>query len=365
MPIDEKIITPEVLNNTLKQEVYPEIKVLNPPKMGKVRTVYDIGDNKMIMISSDNLSTHDVVHKRQVYGKGENLDAISSNYFEKTKNIIGNHFLENLAPNAWLLQKANPILVEMVFRGYLTGSGWKAYDEAAGPVIGMEFCGVDLRPDYKKNEKLDDIIFTPTAKGRVMDFNIPEFRDIVDKANSLKDKYDALVGDDPKLSIDIIKRNYKEFGLRKQEDLNFVIDAASKLYNFIHADLESKGYLLADTKWEFGYLADGSIGLIDECVTPDSSRFWNKEKYKLDSGKNEFTIVQDDKQHFRDYIEKLGLHKNKKALAEHWMDDEVLKEGVIKYCNISETITGTLPEITTAPRKEIILETLAKGGYLK
>ena len=122
---------------------------------------------------------------------------------------------------------------------------------------------------------------------------------------------------------------------------------------------------MADTKWEFGYLADGSIGLIDECVTPDSSRFWNKEKYKFDSGKSEFAIVQDDKQHFRDYIEKLGLHKDKKALAEHWMDDQVLKEGVIKYCNIRETITGTLPEITTAPRKEIILETLAKGGYLK
>ena len=84
MPIDEKLITKEVLNNTLVREVYSELRVVAEPKMGKVRTVYDLGDERMIMISSDNLSTHDVVHKRQVYGKGENLDAISGYYFETT-----------------------------------------------------------------------------------------------------------------------------------------------------------------------------------------------------------------------------------------------------------------------------------------
>src|SRR3989338_6850953 len=111
MPIDKKLITPKIMNNTLKREVYPEIDVRTPPKMGKVRTVYDVAVNQLLMVSSDNLSTHDVVHKRQVYAKGENLDAISSYFFEKTKHIIRNHFVDNIAPNTWRVLKAKPILV--------------------------------------------------------------------------------------------------------------------------------------------------------------------------------------------------------------------------------------------------------------
>ena len=355
MPIDEKLITPEVLANTLKKEIYPEVKVVAPPRMGKVRVVYDVSNKQLIMMSSDDLSTHDVVHKRQVYAKGENLDAISSNYFEKTGHMIPNHFLKTIALNTWLVQKADPILVEMVFRKYLTGSGWKAYAKENGPEQGTEFCGVLLREGYRKNEMLDEVIFTPTAKGQVKDFPIKEFKDMNPEE------------DDPKLTAEIIWDNYKAFNLRKPEDLFVMIDAARELYEFIDTDLESRGFLLADTKWEFGYFPNGAIGLIDECVTPDSSRIWSKPHYRFNPEKNEFSILQEDKQHFRDYIEALGLHTpdKKRELAKHWMDDNVLKEGVIKYCNIREAITGTLPEITIEPRKEVILESLASGGYLK
>ncbi len=355
MPIDENLITPEILNNTLSREIFPEVKVSATPKMGKVRTVYDLGKDEMIMVSSDNLSTHDVVNKRRVYAKGENLDAISKYYFNNTTSIIPNHFLSSLSNNTWLVQKAQPILVEMVFRQYITGSGWKAYHNSKGQEQGTDFCGVFLRPGYRKNQRLDQLIFTPTAKGQVKDFPIPEFNGIDPEE------------DDPKLNRNIILNNYSLFGLRKAEDLDLVIEAATKLYRFIHQDLDSKGYLLADTKWEFGYLPDGKIGLIDECVTPDSSRIWNKSKYNFNPEKNEFTIVQDDKQHFRDYVEALGLHApdKKKELAEHWMDDEVLKRGVIKYCNIREIITGNLPQISTEPRRELILQALAQKGYLK
>ncbi|MCK5198146.1 MAG: hypothetical protein KAR21_07335, partial [Spirochaetales bacterium] len=211
MPIDEKLITREVLNNTLTREVYSEVKVAAEPKMGKVRTVYDVGDERMIMISSDNLSTHDVVHKRQVYGKGENLDAISGYYFETTGHIVPNHLIETLAPNVWLVQKAKPILVEMVFRKYLTGSGWRDYKKKNGPEKGSEFCGVDLRPGYRKNEMLDEVIFTPTGKGLAGDFNIPEFQGLDPEI------------DDPKITIDIIRRNYGTLGLRKPEDLDQVM----------------------------------------------------------------------------------------------------------------------------------------------
>lgn len=353
MPIDEKLITPEVLSNTLKREIYPEIKAVAEPRMGKVRTVYDIGDF-LIMMSSDNLSVFDVVLKRQVFGKGENLDAISAHFFERTRNIIGNHYLGTIAPNTWLVRKAQPIMVEFVFRKYLTGSGWDAYSEDEGPEKGTVFCGVPLRPGYRRNEELDHVIFTPTAKGRAGDFDIPEFRGL----NPDKD--------DPKLTVDVIRKNYRAFGFRKVEDIDRSIGACMQLYRLIHSELGLKGYLLADTKWELGYSPAGGIILIDECVTPDSSRMWNKARHVFDPEKNEFIVVQDDKQHFRDNIRSLGLHKEdrKKELAEYNMPDNVLVEGVAKYCRIREAITGTLPEITTQPKKQLILEALASGGYL-
>jgi len=355
MPIDEQLITEEVLNNTLVREVYPEVKVVSEPKMGKVRTVYDVGNERMIMISSDNLSTHDVVHKRQVYGKGENLDAISGYYFDATERIVPNHLIETLAPNVWLVQKAAPILVEMVFRKYLTGSGWREYQKKNGPEKGFKFCGVDLRPGYRRNEILDEVIFTPTAKGQVKDFGIPEFQSLSPEI------------DDPKITIDIIRKNYETFGLRKSGDLEYIMEKAFGLYSFIYNDLGRKGHILADTKWEFGYMPDGSILLIDECVTPDSSRFWSASDYAFNSDTNEFTIVQEDKQHFRDYIEALGLQAadRKAELAVHIMDDKVLRQGVVKYCNIREEIAGTLPEITTNPRKEAVLAALNDAGFLR
>ncbi len=355
MPIDERLITREVLDNTLKREVYSEIKVLSDPKMGKVRTVYDIGEQRMIMISSDNLSTHDVVHKRQVYGKGSNLDAISEYYFKATEHIVPNHLVETIAPNVWLVQKAEPILVELVFRKYLAGSGWRDYIKKNGPERGSEFCGVELRPGYRKNEILDEVIFTPTGKGIVRAFDIPEFRGMDPET------------DDPKITIEIIRANYSAFGLRKPEDLDYIMEKAFALYDFIHSDLERKGHLLADTKWEFGYMPDGGIALIDECVTPDSSRFWKADDYAFNPAKNEFTIVQDDKQHFRDYVEKLGLQAEdrKGELAAHVMDDEVLRQGVVKYCNIREEIAGTVPDITTEPRKEAVLAALKGSGFLR
>ncbi len=353
MPVNRELIVREVLENTLGREIWPEVRVQSPSKMGKVRTVYDVGDNKLILVSSDNLSTHDVVHARQVYGKGENLNAISSYYFYHTAGIIPNHFIRTLGPNTWLTQKAKPILVEMVFRKYLTGSGWNAYKEANGPEKGTRFCGVWLRQGYRKNEALEEVIFTPTAKGKVKDFPIPEFREMDSEE------------DDPKLTLDIIRLNYKAFGLRRQEDIDFLQQAAFRLYEFIHADLRGKGHLLADTKWEFGYLPDGRIALIDECVTPDSSRFWSVSHYQFDRQKNEFTVVQEDKQHFRDHIESLVLHRDKVALASYHMPDEVLIEGIVKYGDIREAITGTSMKITTKPRKEAVLEALAEEGFLR
>ena len=353
MPIDERLFTPDVLANTLSREIFPEVRTIAPPKMGKVRTVYRVGKNQLVLVTSDNLSTHDVVHRRQVYGKGDNLNAISAFYFDLTDDIIPNHFQTYLGPNTWLTHEATPIRVEMVFRAYITGSAWKAYEKADGPERGMNFCGVHLREGYKRNQRLDSVIFTPTAKGQVKDFDISEFASL--DSNE----------DDPKLTIDVIRRNFRVFGLRRAEDIDYLVEKSLALYHAIHSDLASKGHLLADTKWEFGYLPDGRIALIDECVTPDSSRFWNAKLYKFDEEKNIWIAEQDDKQHFRDHVESLGLHKDEKALAEYWMPDELLRAGIGKYANIRQTITGTTMEITTKPRREAVLETLAQKGFLR
>jgi len=349
-----KQITNEIMENTLKKEVFSEIKTKSPTKLGKVRSVYDIAIERLLMMASDNCSVYDVILKRQVYGKGENLNAISSNYFDKTKHIIGNHFLETVAPNTWLTTKAQPILVEMVLRKYLTGSAWKSYKSENGPEKGMNFCGVELREGYRENEILDDVIFTPTAKGQVKDFDIPPFQGLDPEE------------DDPKITIDMILKNHETFGLRKKEDLEILMNAGFKLYEFIHSDLESKGHRLADTKWEFGYAPDGSIILIDECVTPDSSRFWDDGKYKFSDEQNKFLINQKDKQHFRDDAKRLGLDaKDKKAeLAEHHVSDEVMREGIKIYCDVRQKITGINLKISTTPVKEEILDKLNERGYL-
>ncbi|MCX6742422.1 MAG: phosphoribosylaminoimidazolesuccinocarboxamide synthase [Candidatus Pacearchaeota archaeon] len=359
MPIDEALLTPDILDNTLARDTFTKVRIVpgTTPKMGKVRTVYDIGkkegDGLLLMVSSDNLSTHDVVHPRRVYGKGENLDAISSHFFELTSGIIPNHYLETIGPNAWIVRRAEPILVEMVLRAYLTGSGWKAYLQAEGPDKGVNFCGVPLRPGYCKNARLDSVIITPTAKGQAKDFPIPEFAGL----NPEKD--------DPPITLDMIRRNYQAFGLRKPEDLDVITNAARKLYQLINRELLATGNLLADTKWEFGYLPDGSIALIDECVTPDSSRFWSAEEYRYDPSKNLFVAVQRDKQHFRDYIEMLKLHLDKDLLSKYWMPDEVIRTGVKLYGDMREAITGTQMLITTDPVRERVIAALDKRGMLK
>ncbi len=343
------------MNNTLKKEIYP-IKTVSPPKVGKVRTVYDVGDDSLILISSDDLSTHDVVHKRQVYAKGDNLNEISSYYFENTRHIVPNHFIGTIGQNSWLVGKAERINIEFVFRQYLTGFGWKAYVKAGGPERGMEFCGAFLRPGYRKNEKLDQIMFTPSAKGQAKDFSIPEFSGLTPEEAG---------EEDPKITPDIIRKNYKAFNLRKAEDLDYITEKCFELFSFMNSDIAPKGKRIADTKWELGYFPDGDIGLIDESLTPDSSRFWENDSYLLDEAKNEFIVVQKDKQHFRDHVESLGLDKDKKALAEYLMPDEILRKGVVIYCDIREAITGTLPVITAEPVKKILLESLASEGYLK
>lgn len=351
MPIDEALLTQEVLDNTLVREVLSEVRVVPGtfPKMGKVRTVYDLGAY-LLMISSDNLSTHDVVHRRQVYGKGENLDAISAYFFNATKGIIPNHYAATLGPNAWLVRKAQPIMVEMVLRAFLTGSGWKDYANAQGPEKGMVLCGNQLRPGYCRNEKLDQLIVTPTTKGPARDFAVPELAGI--------DK------DDASISLAAIRANYQAFGLRRPEDLDIIVDASLKLYGFINFELAATGNILADTKWEFGYLADGTIALIDECVTPDSSRFWSVADYQWNPAKSEFTAVQHDKQPFRDHIERLGLHKDKAALARYEMPWEEIRAGVKRYGDMRELITGTPMLITTEPVKERLLAALGAKGYL-
>ncbi len=253
---------------------------LNLPlfRKGKVRDSYELGSD-LLMIATDRLSAFDVVFNEGIPHKGEVLNKISIFWFSKTKQIIDNHFLTDKIPSnlttyligrSMIVSKTKPLPLECVVRGYITGSAWKEYQKQ-GTV-----CGIKLPAGLKNGSKLPEPIFTPSTKAEIglHDENISEEKAI------------EIVGE----------KSYKTI---KQKSL--------ELYKFARDYVESRGLILADTKFEFGYLTRNGmeeIILIDEALTPDSSRYWLKEKYDLG------ILESLDKQFVRDYLEKLGWNKS-------------------------------------------------------
>lgn len=270
-------------------------------KKGKVRDTY-VFDNKLLMVATDRLSAFDVVFKEGIPRKGEVLNKLSIFWFEKTKGIINNHFLSeeipgNLPPyltgRSMIVNKCNLIPLECVVRGYITGSAWKEYQKS-GTV-----CGIELPEGLENGSEFPTPIFTPSTKAETgHDENITEekAREIVGEGtyNMLKEK-----------SIELYKLG-KEHALQS-------------------------GLVLADTKFEFGY-RDGEIILIDEALTPDSSRYWIKEKY--DQG----TLESLDKQFLRNYLEETGWDKNPPPPA---LPEDILNKTSERYLLAYKMLTGT------------------------
>jgi len=248
-----------------------------PAARGKVRDIYDLGD-KLLIVATDRLSAFDVVMPTPIPDKGRVLTQLSLFWFELLTSVIPNHVLdaaefpppfrayrEQLAGRAMLVKKTQPLPIECVVRGYLSGSGWKEY-QAEGKV-----CGITLPAGLRESEKLPAPIFTPATKASTgHDENIPFERATEMLGEPLAEKVRAV-------SLDI--------------------------YNHAAAYAAPRGVLLADTKFEFGLLGEELIW-IDEALTPDSSRFWPAAQYKPGGAQPSF-----DKQFVRDYLERIQWPK--------------------------------------------------------
>jgi phosphoribosylaminoimidazole-succinocarboxamide synthase len=312
-----------------------------------------------LMIISDRISAFNVNWQAMeglsgVPGKGAALNAISQYWFGRFdgEDLAGNHILDVPHPLVWIVQKAEPILVEGVARQYITGSMWRDYEAGA-----REFCGIKLPEGLKKNQRLSELLLTPTTKGVLKGIlGVPE-------------------KDDTPISRDQILANYAAFGFRVREDVDTYETLLRSGFDLIARDLADVGQIFVDTKFEFGYVPNQNGGLkmiyMDEVGTPDSSRLWDTEQYA--SGR----VVENSKEGFRQFLlDKSGISRRlllddsddgkaeKKRIASSYRVpvDEFMKVSRT-YTQIAEKITGVpVPEIRDA-RGEI-LESLTPYGLV-
>ena len=259
-----------------------ELKNLELVAKGKVRDIYAVDSDHLLIVTTDRMSAFDVVLPNPIPGKGEVLTQLSEFWFEKTQSIVSNHMTDDLelvdlldspdqldyfSKRSMIVKRLNPLPIEAVVRGYLIGSGWKDY-QATGSV-----CGIQLEKGLQMAQKLPEPIYTPATKAEVGEHD----------ENISYEKTVDLIG---------------------EELANRVRQIAIDIYNFGVNHAREKGIIIADTKFEFGLDGDGELYLIDEVLTPDSSRFWAIENYELGSSPPSF-----DKQYLRDYLETLDWDK--------------------------------------------------------
>ncbi|MCP4649125.1 MAG: phosphoribosylaminoimidazolesuccinocarboxamide synthase [PVC group bacterium] len=291
-------------NNIISTIELPGIKFF---KRGKVREIYYIDDDKLLIISSDRISCFDVILPTPIPAKGEVLTQISGFWFDFTKDIIGNHlitsdvdqypeqlqpFKDKLRGRSMLVKKTEPLPVECVVRGYLSGSGWKDYGKT------QLVCGIKLPEGLKQSDKLPEIIFTPSTKA-----------DVGHDENVTQEYIENLIG--------------KETADRLKE-------VSIAIYKKASDYAREKGIIIADTKFEFGKIGDDII-LIDEVLTPDSSRFWPESEYAPGGAQPSF-----DKQFVRDYLETLDWDKTPPGPE---LPQEITEKTTQKYKQALEIIT--------------------------
>lgn len=275
---------------------------------GKVRDVYAIDDDHILIIASDRLSAFDVIMSRPIPGKGEVLTRVAKFWFNRTRNLIPNQLadiqLEDVAPNkdeletigdrATIARRLKPLPIEAVVRGYVIGSGWKDY-QSTGAI-----CDIELPPGLQKAEQLDQPIFTPATKAETGNH-------------------------DENISFE------KVVGLIGQDRADQVRDISIRIYREAAEYARGRGIIIADTKFEFGLDNDGVLHLIDEVLTPDSSRFWPTDTYRPGISPSSF-----DKQFVRDYLETLDWNKTAPGPE---LPDEIIEKTSAKYAEAETRLT--------------------------
>ena len=269
---------------------------------GKVRDIYAVGEERLLLVASDRISTYDVVHPTPIPDKGKVLTGLTAFWLERTREICPNHLIslsavpEEFRGRAMLVERLEMVPVECVVRGYITGSGWKDY-QAGGSI-----CGIELPAGLAESQQLPAPIFTPATKAEVGDHD----------ENVDFERAAEIVGDRPLL-----------------EELRRLSIA---LYELGAAHARERGIILADTKFEFGRRVDGTIVLGDEVMTPDSSRFWPADGYEPGHGQPSF-----DKQYVRDWAAGSGWDKTPPAPE---LPDEVVARTRELYLEAYERIAG-------------------------
>jgi phosphoribosylaminoimidazole-succinocarboxamide synthase len=269
---------------------------------GKVRDIYEAGDDRLLLVASDRISTYDVVHPTPIPDKGKVLTGLTAFWLERTEDLCPNHLVsltevpEEHRGRAMLVERLEMVPVECVVRGYITGSGWKDY-QSTGAV-----CGIELPPGLRESERLPEPIFTPATKAEVGDHD----------ENVDFERAAEIVGDRPLL-----------------EELRRLTIA---IYERAADHARERGIVLADTKFEFGRRRDGTIVLGDEVLTPDSSRFWPADGYEPGHGQPSF-----DKQYVRDWAAGSGWDKTPPAPE---LPDDVVARTRELYVDAYERITG-------------------------
>lgn len=284
-----------------------KIPLIKKSSHGKVRDIYDLGDT-LLIVTSDRISAFDVVFPNLIPDKGRILNGISAHFFRNTATMLPNHFITDnvddypaelhpfagyLAGRSMLVKKTRVIPFECIVRGYISGSAWSEYKRTS--TVG----GMMIAEDMQESQKFAKALFTPSTK--------------------------ASEGHDINIS-------YREMLAHMDEWIaRYLKDKSLELYNYAHDLLKKEGILVADTKFEFGSIGNEII-LIDECLTPDSSRFWDIQSYQIGSSPKSF-----DKQYIRDYLIEIGW--DKQTDPPH-LPDEVVAKTREKYLSVYKIITG-------------------------
>ena len=287
----------------------PVLQNLELIGQGKVRDIYAVDNDHLLIVTTDRMSAFDVVLPNPIPGKGEVLTELSEFWFSKTAAIVDNHLTDDLnlvdlldsadqldyfQKRSMIVKRLKPLPIEAVVRGYLIGSGWKDY-QATGAV-----CGIELQQGLEMASQLPEPIYTPATKA--------EFGE-----------HDENI-------------SYEEtINLIGEELASKVRDTAIEIYNFGVNHAKERGIIIADTKFEFGLDNDGNLFLIDEVLTPDSSRFWSIEEYKVGISPPSF-----DKQYLRDYLETLDWDNTAPGPA---LPEDVIANTTEKYRSAYRTIT--------------------------
>ncbi len=293
-------------NSPLLKTNISSLKLLH---QGKVRDIYDVDADHLLMVSSDRLSAFDVILPTGIVNKGAMLTQMANFWFEKLGHIVPNHLtgispssvvsdpkeLAQLSGRAVVVKKLKPLPIEAIVRGYLVGSGWKEY-QAKGTV-----CEIPLPAGLKLADKLPQPLFTPSSKAAIGEHD----------ENISIAQVEALIG---------------------QEMTEKVTKVAIELYSQAAEYALTKGIIIADTKFEFGLDEQGVLHVMDEVLTPDSSRFWPLESYQVGSNPPSY-----DKQYVRDWLESSGWNKTPPAPV---LPDEVAQKTSEKYAEVYTKLTG-------------------------